>query len=211
MVRGRAIRRHIHQKRRRSAIIEEVLRHAAGAAVVGRLEAAIEVGQQVDVRAVVLARRKDTGDLDADVGLGVVADDGGVDEEREEGVLVLGRVLLEQGGGVVVADGDVGGALGGDDADEGEGGEGELHRCCAVACTGPGREVERGLYWYNWWREKQEREYESTETRVKTVGEEGEGRGVVMLFICFPHSWSGTTECAVNPSPFLSSPLSCSH
>lgn len=55
--------------------------------------------------------------------MGVVADDGRVDEEREQRVLVRGRVLFEERGGVVVADGGVfrpGGLRGCEESEEGE-------------------------------------------------------------------------------------------
>ena len=89
------------------------------AAVVRARQSAVEVGQEIHIGAVVLAFGQDAGDCDADVGFGVVADDGGVDEEGQERVLVLGGVFFEESGRVVVADGGVGGALG-----EGCGGEG---------------------------------------------------------------------------------------
>ena len=132
LIRARPIRRHIQHQRRRAAIIEEVLRQArAAAAAVGRVEHAVEVRQQVDGRAVVHALGEDAGDADADVRLGVVADDGRVDDERDERLLRGGVVFLEEGRGVVVADGDVGGALceaGG--AQEGEDADGgELEHC----------------------------------------------------------------------------------
>jgi len=127
LVRVCAVGGHVHQQRSRSAIVQEVLGHAAGASAVGGGQATVKVRQEVDLGAVVHAGGEDTGHFDADVGLGVVADDGGVDEECQERVLVLGGVLLEEGGGVVVADGGVGWALGDGGADKGEGGEGELH------------------------------------------------------------------------------------
>lgn len=40
-----------------------------------------------------------------------VADDDGVDDEVQDGVLVLGRVVLQEGRGVVVTDGGVIGPL----------------------------------------------------------------------------------------------------
>lgn len=48
-----------------------------------------------------------TGDSDSDVGLGVVANDGGVNDERQQGLLVGSGVATfagEERGGVCVAD-----------------------------------------------------------------------------------------------------------
>lgn len=50
-----------------------------------------------------------------------VADDDGVDQGCEEGVLAISRVVVEEGGGVVVADGRVFWPLGNDSADGGNG------------------------------------------------------------------------------------------
>lgn len=99
-----AIGRLVHHQRHRSAVVEEVGRDTGIASFVGGSEAAVEVWQQVDGGAVEGAGSKDAWNLDADVRLGVVADDGGVDDEGQEGVLVRGVVLLEEGGGVVVTD-----------------------------------------------------------------------------------------------------------
>lgn len=57
-------------------------------------------------------RVEDTGDGNANVGLGVVSNDGGVDNQGQKSVLVGSSVLLQQSGGVVVADGGAVGALG---------------------------------------------------------------------------------------------------
>ena len=51
--------------------VEEVDADAHVATLVGGLEGAVEVRHQVDFFAVDHARGKDTGDLDADIGLGV--------------------------------------------------------------------------------------------------------------------------------------------
>ena len=92
------------------------------ASVVRARKPAVEVRQQVHGRVIVHARSQDTGDFDADIGFGVVADDGRVDEEGEKRVLVLGSVFFEEGGGVEVTDRGVSGtALGERGAEEGEG------------------------------------------------------------------------------------------
>ena len=126
LVRRGAVGRHVHRQWDRSAVIEEVHRHG-GSAVVGASEPAVKVRQQIDHGAVVHAGSENTGDLDADVGHGVIANNGGVDHERQEGRLVGGRVLLQQRGGVIVADGGVGRALRERGAHEGEGCELEEH------------------------------------------------------------------------------------
>ena len=110
MVRLRAIGRQVHHQWDRSAVVEEVHRHGGGA-VVGTGEPAVEVRQQVDLGAVVHAGGEYTWDCDADIRLGVVADDGGVHHQRQKGRLVRGRVLLQQRGGVIVANGGVHGTL----------------------------------------------------------------------------------------------------
>jgi hypothetical protein len=52
-----------------------------------------------------------------------VADDGSVDHQRQEGLLVCGRVILQQSHGVVVADGDIGRTLSSSGADDSRNGE----------------------------------------------------------------------------------------
>lgn len=131
-----------------SAAVEEV--DAGGlVATVGRGQHAVEVGSQVDLGAVLHTLGEDTGDGDADVGRGVclrvlvqgslgslkppwkvrtVANDDGVDNQRQELGLVLGRVVLEESGGVVVADGRIRGTLGvGDGGRGGDGNGRETH------------------------------------------------------------------------------------
>lgn len=63
---------------------------------VGGGKVASEVGEQVDLLALDLALSQDTGNLDADIGHGVVADDNSVDDEGQEGSLVLSSDLLEK-------------------------------------------------------------------------------------------------------------------
>lgn len=112
MVRVGAICRLVHHQRNGTAVVEEVDGNTGIASVVGGSKATVEVWQEVDGGAVEGAGREDTWNLDANVWLGVVANDGGVDDESQEGVLVGRIVLLEEGGGVVVTDGGVGRALG---------------------------------------------------------------------------------------------------
>jgi hypothetical protein len=101
-----------------AAAVEEVDAHAGAASRVGGCQTAIEVRGEVYGGAVVFAWGQDARDQNALVEFrGVVADDGGVDDEGEDGELVLGGVVCEEAGGVVVADGHVGGALGVDGAD----------------------------------------------------------------------------------------------
>ena len=102
MVRRRSVGGLVHHQRRGSAIVKEV--DGGGHSIpVGGSEGAGEVRREVDGGAVVgLVLGEDTGD-GVHVGLSVVADDDGVDEEGQEGVLVGCGVVLEEGGGVVVA------------------------------------------------------------------------------------------------------------
>lgn len=87
--------------------VEEVDGGAHAAASVGGGEHAVEVWGEVDALVLASSWSEDTGDLDADVWLGVVTNDGSVDNEGQESLLVHGGVVLEQGGGVLVADGHV--------------------------------------------------------------------------------------------------------
>lgn len=123
MGRRGAVGRHVHHERDRSSIVEEVDDGARATALVGGGKATVKVGKKVDHGAVVHSLVQDAVDGDADIGLGVVADDGSVDEEGQQGVLRRGIVDLEQGGGVVVTDGLIGRALSGGGASKGEGGE----------------------------------------------------------------------------------------
>ena len=120
LVRVGAVCRLVHHQRHRATIVEEVLRNTDVAAIVGGLQATVEVRQKVDGGAVEGAGSEDTWDHDANVRLGVVADDGGVDDQGQEGVLVGGIILLEESSGVIVADGGVRRALrdGGTDGSE---------------------------------------------------------------------------------------------
>jgi hypothetical protein len=122
-----------------TAAVEEVDAHTGAVSCVGGCQTAIEVRGEVHGGAVVFAWGEDSRDQNALVEFrGVVADDGGVDDEGEDGELVLGGVVCEEAGGVVVADGHVGGALGGDGAERRCHGEGfEEH-------GGRVGEVERG-------------------------------------------------------------------
>lgn len=87
--------------------VEEVDGGTHAAASVGGGEHAVEVWGEVDALVLASSWSEDTGDLDADVWLGVVTNDGSVDDEGQESLLVHGGVILEQGGGVLVADGHV--------------------------------------------------------------------------------------------------------
>lgn len=108
LVRARAVGGHVHHERSSSATVEEVDGDTLVSATVGRGELAIEVWQEVDLSAIVGALGENTGDGDAHVRLGVVSDNGSVDEEGQESVLVLASVVLEEGSGVVVAYGGIG-------------------------------------------------------------------------------------------------------
>jgi len=95
---------HVHHEGSGSSAVKEVLGNSDAASVVGRVERTIEVWEEVDGSSVVGTLGQDTWNHDTDVWLGVVTNDGGVDEEGQESVLVLGGVVLEKGGGVLVAD-----------------------------------------------------------------------------------------------------------
>lgn len=106
LVRRRVISGHVLHERRGTASVQEVGLDTHLASLVGRGETTIEVGGQVDLDALVHAIGvQDTGNADTNVGLGVVTNDSGVDQEGQQGVLVLGSVLLEQCSGVVITDG----------------------------------------------------------------------------------------------------------
>lgn len=62
---------HVLHERLSTTAVEEVDADTLVAALVGGLEVTVEVRHQVDLSAVDHAGGKDTGDLDADVGLGV--------------------------------------------------------------------------------------------------------------------------------------------
>ena len=116
---------------------------------------AYEVRKQVHIGSVEGALVEDTVDLDVregdagDVGLLVVADERSVDQESQDGGLVLGSVVLEQacGGsvasfstdqfrartcGIVVADGHIGWALSQSCAGQGCNNERGTHGCLCV-------------------------------------------------------------------------------
>lgn len=145
LVGGVAVGGHVLHQRSGSTVVKEVDSNTGAAAAVRRGETAIEVGEEVDISAVDLARGKDTGDSDVgpcntvNGGLGVVGvtDDNGVDEQSQDQQLVCGSVVLEQSGGVVVTDGGVAGALSNGRAGKSQRGDdlaGELHGDCSVSC-----------------------------------------------------------------------------
>lgn len=84
-----------------TSTVEEVDGYTIEASGVGGCEASREVGEQVDAFEVSLTRSENTGDGDERSGVGgVVANDGGVDYQCQEGLLVLGSVVLEKCHGV---------------------------------------------------------------------------------------------------------------
>lgn len=77
-------------------------------------------------------------------GILTVANDDGVDDQGQESGLVLGRVVLEEGLGVVVADGHILGAVLGVDGGGSRGGDGNLvetHDECVCVCFGGSRKM----------------------------------------------------------------------
>jgi hypothetical protein len=115
---------HVLYERSSSTTIEEVDSTTDAAASVCGSKTAVEVWGEVDLGAVVHALGEDTWDLDADIWLGVcdasekasrlqvegehtVTDDGSVDDESQESLLVGSSVVHQQSSGVVVADGHV--------------------------------------------------------------------------------------------------------
>ena len=101
LIRGCVVGGHIHHEGSGAASVEEALADAGFAAHVGGEECAVEVGEQVDLGAVVGAICENAGHGDADVGLCVVADDCGVYYQGYQCLLVGGIVLLEESCGVL--------------------------------------------------------------------------------------------------------------
>lgn len=157
LVRALVVGRLVLFQRVGATAVEEVDRRALLAAAVGCLLGAIEVAGQVKVFAIKLSWGQDAGHDDANVWLGVckgrllvassedavvmtrvqgeekgreltVANDNSVDEGRQQGVLLVGRVFLEEGSRVVVADGCAVWPLSNDKADGRNG-----QRCCDEA------------------------------------------------------------------------------
>lgn len=90
-----------HLDRVGTSTVEEVDGYTIEASGVGGCEASGEVGEQVDTFEVSLTRSENTGDGDERSGVGgVVANDGGVDHQCQEGLLVVGSVVLEKCHGV---------------------------------------------------------------------------------------------------------------
>lgn len=84
-----------------TSTVEEVDGYTIEATGVGGCEATGEVGEQVDAFEVSLTRSENTGDSNERSGVGgVVANDGGVDHQCQEGLLVVGSVVLEKCHGV---------------------------------------------------------------------------------------------------------------
>lgn len=84
-----------------TSTVEEVDGYTIEATGIGGCEATGEVGEQVDAFEVSLTRSENTGDGNERSGVGgVVANDGGVDHQCQEGLLVLGSVVLEKCHGV---------------------------------------------------------------------------------------------------------------
>lgn len=84
-----------------TSTVEEVDGYTIEASGVGGCEASREVGEQVDAFEVSLTRSENTGDSDERSWVGgVVANDGGVDYQCQEGLLVVGSVVLEKCHGV---------------------------------------------------------------------------------------------------------------
>lgn len=90
-----------HLDRVGTSTVEEVDGYTIEASGVGGCEASREVGEQVDAFEVSLTRSENTGDGNERSGVGgVVANDGGVDHQCQEGLLVVGSVVLEKCHGV---------------------------------------------------------------------------------------------------------------
>lgn len=84
-------------KWRRASAVKEVNADTGRTTPVGGVERASEVRQQVDGSAIVGTVGENTRDSNTSVGLGVVTDDDGVDEECQQRVLVGSGVVLQQG------------------------------------------------------------------------------------------------------------------
>jgi hypothetical protein len=99
--RGGIVGRLVHHQRRCAATVEEV-DCGALAIVVGRFKRSIEILCQIDGRSVecgVGIKNPRNGIV---VGLGVVADDGGIDKKGQKGVLIGSVIIFQQRGRVVV-------------------------------------------------------------------------------------------------------------
>lgn len=105
LVRAGAVGWHVHHERSSTTVVKEVDGDSRVATTVRGGEASIEVRKEVDNSSVVCTLGKDTWDHDANVGLGVVTNDGSVDEESQQGVLVGSSVVCQKSSGVVRADG----------------------------------------------------------------------------------------------------------
>ena len=92
----------VHHQRRRAAPVEETDCRSC-AIFVGGFERTGEILRQIDRRPVECSvGAENTGNCVV-VGLGVVADDGGVDEKGQKGELVCSIIVLQQRGCIVVA------------------------------------------------------------------------------------------------------------
>lgn len=96
---------HVLHQRRCTTCIQEVDSDTCSATIVGRGQTSVEVGYEVDTRAIVSpVRVQDTRNCNTDIGLRVVTDDGSVNQEGQQGVLIGSIVVFEQGGCVLVTD-----------------------------------------------------------------------------------------------------------
>lgn len=97
----------VQHERSRAAVVEEVDR-GCHAVLVGRLQRSVEVLEEIDGHALLhLTLREDPRNHYPDVGLCVVSDDGGVDYQSEQRHLILGGVVHEQCGRIIIADGGI--------------------------------------------------------------------------------------------------------
>ena len=118
-----SIRWHIHHQRHGAAIIKEVDRNTCAATTVRRRETAIEVREEIDLGAFVHARRQYSWHGNAHVRHRVVANDGGIDHESQESVLIGSGIFFQQRRGVEITDGHVCRTLSHGSADGSEDGE----------------------------------------------------------------------------------------
>lgn len=99
--------RHVLEKRSSSSVIKEVDGNTGATTTVGRGKSTVEVGEEVDLSAVVRTLGKDTRNGDADIGLGVVSNDNGVDKESEKSELVGTSVVHKKSSSIIVTDAHV--------------------------------------------------------------------------------------------------------
>lgn len=89
------VRRLIHCQWHCTAVIKKINGHTIVSTAVGRIESAVEIGQEIDISVIKSSGSQDTRHHDADVWLGVVSYHGCVDKQSQKRILV-GRIIFSQ-------------------------------------------------------------------------------------------------------------------